>query len=106
MSESEWKRFLAEHECYGEQTDHEYVARRKSDGKRVTSYAVSHGGKKKNEVLDIYRRNFLKGLERLKDLDKESLAEQTHEEKTESYKDSDWYKQQQDWHSIEAENED
>ena len=100
MSEPDWNRYLADQDCYGERTKkNEHVAKRKSDDKRVSNYNIHHSGRSKPEVWDIYKKNFDKALARM-DADERALAalEAVEEEgKSNSFKDSNWYKEKEQY---------
>ncbi|MFA7340452.1 MAG: hypothetical protein WC028_26960 [Candidatus Obscuribacterales bacterium] len=93
MSEPDFDRFLSENGCCGERKGKEFAAYRKSDGKFVSSYAVDHGGGKR-EVKPIYSKNFLKALAVIKQqegVDGSGLEKDLNDE---SWKEAEWYVKQ------------
>lgn len=93
IPEHEFEQFLQEHGCEGRATKKHHAAYRRSDGKRISPYAVRHGGSKR-EVLPVYRSNFISALKEIEANEREERKpdEMDESEARDQWKNASWYK--------------
>jgi len=106
IPEHEFERILKENRCRSEKRGSgEYAILRDSDGRLVSTYAVRHKGKR--EVKPVYKTNFLRALERIKQEEESIKTEQIENgtrDSDQTWQETEWYQKQeqqsQEWKRL------